>query len=87
LGYPEEPQTLGEHLKRRRLDLGLRQKEASERLGVTKNSYENWEHDKHEPEFRYWPEIIVFLGYDPRPEPATLAERIRETRRRQGISQ
>jgi len=31
--------------------------------------------------------VIRFLGYDPNPEPETLAERIRRTRERQGISQ
>jgi transcriptional regulator with XRE-family HTH domain len=61
---------VGEYLKKRRLDLGLSQKKAAERIGVYFKSYDNWEHDKHEPEFRYWPGIIGFLGYDPSPEPA-----------------
>ena len=59
----------------------------AERLGAHYKSYDNWEQGKHEPEFRYWPGIIRFLGYDPSPSPVTLAERIQATRRRQGISQ
>ncbi len=42
-------------LKKRRLDLGLRQKDAALRIGVNQRSYENWETEKHEPEFRTGP--------------------------------
>jgi transcriptional regulator with XRE-family HTH domain len=31
--------------------------------------------------------VVRFLGYDPSPAPVSLPERIRATRRRQGISQ
>jgi transcriptional regulator with XRE-family HTH domain len=85
-GYPEEPSTLGEHLKKRRLDLGLGQKEVAAEFGANFKSYDNWEQEKHEPEFRYWPAIIGFLGYDPVPEPETFGERIRWRRRREGLT-
>jgi transcriptional regulator with XRE-family HTH domain len=78
---------LGEHLRKRRLDLGLRQKDAAVEIGADHRSYENWETGKHEPEFRFFPGIIRFLGYDPSPEPTTLPERIIAKRRREGISQ
>ncbi len=84
---PEKPRTLGEHLKKRRLDLGLRQRDAAKQIGVNPKTYENWEQEKYEPEVRFWPGVILFLGYDPRPDPETLGERIRAARRRQGISQ
>jgi transcriptional regulator with XRE-family HTH domain len=77
---------LGEHLKRRRLDLSLTQKKAAEAIGAHFKSYDNWEKDKHEPEFRYWPGLIGFLGYDPNPEPQTLGERIKAKRRREGLT-
>ena len=41
--YSETPQTLGEHLKKRRRELGLLQREAGERLGVTNETVANWE--------------------------------------------
>ena len=85
-GYPEEPKTVGEHLKKRRLDLGLRQKDVAAALGANQKTYETWEQGKHEPEVRYWPGIIRFLGYDPNPPPETFGERIRASRRRQGLS-
>lgn len=68
-GYPEEPKTIGEHLKRRRLDRGLRQKDVARELGVDFKIYENWEQEKYEPEDRFFPAIIRFLGYDPSPAP------------------
>jgi transcriptional regulator with XRE-family HTH domain len=69
------------------MDLGLRQKDVAVLLGANHRSYENWETGKHEPEFRYWPGLIQFLGYDPSPEPRTLGERIWAKRRREGLSQ
>jgi hypothetical protein len=45
-------------------------------MGVHCLSVTNWERGKTEPEFRHLPAIIAFLGYDPRPEPVTLPERL-----------
>ena len=46
----------------------------------------NWEKGYFEPEIRYFPAIISFLGYDPFPNPKTLDEKIVAWRRRSGIS-
>jgi transcriptional regulator with XRE-family HTH domain len=81
------PSTIGEHLKKRRLDLGLRQHDIAVLLGVCKGTLENWEQGLNEPEVRFLPAIIGFVGYDPNPEPETFAERIRAARRREGLSQ
>jgi len=86
-GYPDNPATFGEHLKKRRLDRGLRQKDVARELGVNFKTYENWEQGKYEPEIRFLPAVIRFLGYDPHPAPVSLPDRIRAARRRQGISQ
>jgi transcriptional regulator with XRE-family HTH domain len=90
--YPEEPQSLGEHLKRRRLDLGLIQKEVAKEIRVSKATLFNWEKGRSEPEIRFYPAIIRFLGYDPTAptaaDPAlSLGERLRVTRRARGLSQ
>lgn len=53
---------------------------------MSKATYENWELDQREPEVRYWPGLIGFLGYDPSPEPRTLGERIKAKRRREGLT-
>ena len=41
--YLESPKTLGEHLKKRRKELGLLQLEAAARMGIGTDTYANWE--------------------------------------------
>lgn len=70
-GYPEEPRTLGEHLKRRRLDRGFRQRDVSGVLGVSKATYENWELDSGSRRFGTGRGSWAFWGttraWSPRP--------------------
>ena len=63
-GYPEFPITVGEHIRKKRMDLGLLQREVAEIIGVTESSIWNWEHGT-EPELQYNQRIIKFLGYIP----------------------
>ena len=65
MGYPEHPKSLGEHLKKRRLDLGLLQREVATWLGVNGWTVGNWENGKTQPARRFTPKIVQFLGYDP----------------------
>lgn len=85
--YPEEPKTIGEPRKKRRLDLGLRQRDVALRVNAAEQTVCNWEKGRTEPGFRHYPALIAFLRYDPLPKGETLGERIRATRRRQGLSQ
>ena len=62
--YPTNPITIGEHIRKRRMDLGLLQREVAEIIGVTESSVWNWEHGT-EPELQYNQSIIRFLGYIP----------------------
>ncbi|WP_457130212.1 helix-turn-helix domain-containing protein [Mucilaginibacter sp. HD30] len=62
---PENPQTLGEHVLRRRLHLRLSQSEVAERIGVTEDSITGWENGRSAPQIRLYPAIIAFLGYYP----------------------
>lgn len=81
-----EPQTLGEHVAKRRKELGLSQREVGKRLGVSAQTVLNWEKGKTEPPVAGIPAILEFLGYDPLPEPETLAEELALKRRRLGCS-
>jgi DNA-binding XRE family transcriptional regulator len=63
-GYPDFPITVGEHIRKKRMDLGLLQREVAEIIGVTESSIWNWKHGT-EPELHYNPKIIEFLGYIP----------------------
>jgi transcriptional regulator with XRE-family HTH domain len=44
-----------------------------------------WERNEREPDVRFYPAIIQFLGYEPWPEPATLPEALLAERRRRGL--
>jgi transcriptional regulator with XRE-family HTH domain len=64
-GYPSQPKTVGEHIKKRRLDLGLKQTEVAARLGMHFTSLQLWERGIGDPGVKPLPEIIRFLGYVP----------------------
>jgi len=86
--YPRELNTLGDHLRKRRLDLGLLQRLVAQRLGVTKETIYNWENNRTCPPNRFVPRIIHFLGYAPYDtEPEALGKRIVLWRRTLGLTQ
>ena len=85
-GYPKTLTTIGDHLRKRRLDLGLTQLEVAPQLGVTEKTVNTWEVHGQQPEIRYLPKIIAFLGYDPLPPAQTLAEQIIRHRKMLGLS-
>jgi transcriptional regulator with XRE-family HTH domain len=85
--YPNQINTLGDHLRKRRLDLGLLQKEVARKIGVDEVSIYNWERQRTQPEIRFIAPIIEFLGYDPFPEPESFPERLKTCRMRMGLSQ
>ena len=67
--YPTKLRSIGDHLRKRRLDLGLLQREVALRIGVDKTTVFNWESGAASPSFRAQPAVIRFLGYDHRPSP------------------
>lgn len=84
----ENPQTIGEHLKKRRLELKLLQKEVAVLFGVTEDSITYWENGRFRPAIVYYPKIIQFLGYCPVPtDTTTLGGRIKKYRLENGLSQ
>jgi site-specific DNA recombinase len=84
---PKQPQTVGDHIRRRRLVLKLLQRDVAARLGVTESSIWNWEAGQSQPDFRYMPAIIRFLGYNPLPEAEDLAQQLLRHRTTLGMSQ
>lgn len=85
--YPATLNSLGDHLRKRRLDLRLLQREVGRLLGVDAGSVTNWEVGRTVPEFRWLPKIIRFLGYDPRPAAETIGATLIRHRQGQGMSQ
>ena len=87
LGYPTELRTVGDHLKRRRMDLEVQQRQLTDELGVKAWNLRLWEAGRSRPAIRYWPGIIYFLGYEPWSEPQLLSERLVALRKSRGWSQ
>ena len=86
-GYPTDPQTIGEHLKRRRMDLGLFQAAVARQLNVSEDCLCYWENGRNEPRLYQYPVIIAFLGYYPFDhETATFGGKIKRYKYEQGLS-
>ena len=86
-GYPLEINHLGDHIRRRRMGLGLTRKATAAILRTSDDSLKGWEEGRHlamRP--TQYPRIIDFLGYNPLPEPMTLGEAIRRQRLMRGWS-
>lgn len=62
------------------------QREAAKRMGVSAETIANWEKGKTEPVPSQFRPVVAFLGYDPAPTPASLAERVEAKRRRLGAT-
>lgn len=66
---PKKPSTIGGHLRRRRLELGIHQAEAAQRMGVSTVTLSRWECDKVYPTWSQQPRVTAYLDYDPFVEP------------------
>ena len=85
--YPDELATYGDHIRARRLDAGLTQKQAAGEIGVDEMSVFNWERNRVEPAVRLIPGIIHFLGYCPFTPGLPLSGKLKMRRQSLGLSQ
>jgi transcriptional regulator with XRE-family HTH domain len=86
--YPPALKTLGDHLRRRRMDLKLSQEQVATKLGASETSILNWEKNRRKPSLPFIPKIVEFLGYVPYiSRSKTLGEKILAYRKSLGISQ
>jgi len=83
-GYPKTLKTLGDHLRKKRIDLGLLQTHVANMLSVSACTVYNWETNRFSPSLPYIPKIIKFIGYVPS-EIST--ENIKTCRQLLGITQ
>jgi transcriptional regulator with XRE-family HTH domain len=87
LDYPKVLKTLGDHLRKKRLDLKLLQKQVAQIIGFDEASIWNWENNLTKPSLRAVPKIIEFLGYKPPEIETTLGQKISTARWLRGLSQ
>jgi transcriptional regulator with XRE-family HTH domain len=85
--YPQQIDRLGDHIRKRRLDLKLSQKQAAELLAVNPGTITNWEGQHSNPALLCMPAIIRFLGYNPLPEVRTLSGKLARYRLSCGTTQ
>ena len=86
--YPTEIKSVGDHLRKKRLDLKMTQKEVAAKLQTNACTYRDWERNQRNPSFRYMLKIIKFLGYIPFDmQFEDLGQRIRAYRQILGLRQ
>ena len=86
-GYPASPKTIGEAIRKRRLDLGLKQREAAKMIGCNYLTLVNWEKGHFTPRVNRMAGVVRFLGYNPLPTGATIAEQLVAHRKARGLTQ
>ena len=63
------------------MDLGLRQADVARTIGVWTSTINYWENNHFNPEVRYVPKVVAFLGYDPfGPPPASFSLQLKAAR-------
>ena len=72
---------LGDHIRSRRLNLNLLQRQVGERIRVDTTTITNWERNATTPAIRYIPAIIEFLGYDPQAAADSFPDRLATARK------
>lgn len=84
--YPANPQTIGDHIKKKRMDLALFQKDVAQLIGTNTSTVTNWEKGHSEPVIRLMPAIIELLGYIPFEVAQSQGDQLIAYRRIRGIS-
>src|SRR5579864_5880421 len=75
-GYPANPKTIGEMIRKRRLDLGLRQVDVAKIVGCDEMTIVNWEKGHFTPRVNHMAGVTKFLGFNPFGEGDNLSQRI-----------
>ena len=77
---------MGDHIRKRRLDLKLFQKDVAKLFHTDTDTIGNWEMNRCQPGFKYYPAIMDFLGYCPWVYLPAWGERLNRYRIHQGLS-
>jgi transcriptional regulator with XRE-family HTH domain len=85
--YPAQLSSLGDHLRKRRLDIGLLQSEVAAHIGVTADCVGDWETGRNTPDAPLVPSIMDFLGYCPYEPPKAFGHWLKMAREGVGLSQ
>jgi DNA-binding XRE family transcriptional regulator len=79
--------TLGAHIRKKRIESGLLQKDVADILHISIDTITGWENNRSQPQLKHYPAVIAFLGYNPLETPMlSFAQSIRQYRLRHGLS-
>jgi transcriptional regulator with XRE-family HTH domain len=78
---------MGEEIRKRRLDLNLRQIDVAKIIGCDETTVVNWEKGYASPRINHMPKVVEFLGFDPLQKCDTLAQQIVSYRKARGVTQ
>ena len=84
---PNEPQTIGDHIKKRRLQLKMPRTHVCGIFTIHIETLKNWERNACTPSVRHIPAIIRFLGYVPFGHDGTPGGRLAFLRECVGLTQ
>ncbi|RZJ91641.1 MAG: helix-turn-helix domain-containing protein [Chryseobacterium sp.] len=88
ISYPENPISIGDHIRKKRIELNLLQKDVARICGVSEDCIRNWEKNRSIPQIQFFPHIINFLGYMPIAfDLDTLSGRLKTYRHINGLGQ
>jgi transcriptional regulator with XRE-family HTH domain len=77
---------LGDRLRARRLELGLRQRDLAKQWGLRTETVAGWERGQTSPSIRQWPKLVELLGPDVAGSDTDPAARLEAARRRLGLT-
>jgi DNA-binding transcriptional regulator YiaG len=63
--YPDNPQSVGEHIRKKRIDSNKTQLEVAIISGVDEDTITGWELGRYVPQVHWYPAVITYLGYYP----------------------
>ncbi len=85
---PQNPVSIGDHIKKKRLERQFTQLQLARLIGVEETSIYNWENNRSRPKVYLLPKVIEFLGYVPFELPKeTIGDMIKSYRKEHGLSQ
>lgn len=82
-GVPHQLRTIGDHVRKRRVELGLRQKDVGDLVGAAKPTVAGWEARGMRPRPDVLARVVELLGYTPNAarSPEDLVKQLKTVRR------
>ena len=84
--YPKILITLGDHLRKKRLDLKLEQKDVAKLLNISACTVYLWENNQVKPNLKSYPTIVNFLGYCPLEQLTDFGQKLKRHRIYSGLT-